>query len=61
MGVERVPDSLLAKVAEAVETEGLQPERGRKPMRAAAPSGGPERSYDEARKVMKGDDDDEGF
>ena len=62
-GVERVPQSLLDKVAEAVETEGLQPpERGRRPMRAAAPDGGRERSYDEARAVMKGRDDDyEGF
>ena len=55
-GVERVPDSLLEKVAEAVETEGLQPLERPRPMRAAAPQGGPERSYDEARAVMKGDD-----
>ena len=61
-GVERVPQSLLDKVAEAVEVEGLQPpERGRRPMRAAAPSGGRERSYDEARAIMKGGDDDERF
>ena len=60
-GVERVPPKLLAKVAEAVETEGLQPETGRRPMRAAAPHGGPARSYDEARAVMKGEDDDDGF
>ena len=50
--VERVPPKLLAKVAEAVETEGLQPDSGRRPMRAAAPDGGRERSYDEAKAVM---------
>ena len=52
-GVERVKQITLDKVAEAVETEGLQPERGRRPMRAAAPDGGPARSYDEAKQVME--------
>ena len=60
-GVERVPQGILEKVAEAVETEGLQPDSGRRPMRAAAPSGGPVRSYDEAKRVMEGKDDDEAF
>ena len=57
-GVERVEDKLLARVAEAVENEGLAPDAGRRPMRAAAPSGGRERSYDEAKRVMDGEDDD---
>ena len=60
-GVERVPQSILDKVAQAVETEGLQPDTGRRPMRAAAPQGGPERSYDEARAVMRGEGDDGEF
>ena len=57
-GVEQVWQKTLDAVAEAVETEGLQPDAGRRPMRAAAPSGGRERSYDEARAVMRREDDD---
>ena len=52
-GVERVPQVLLDQVAQAVETEGLEPDSGRRPMRAAAPDGGPDKSYDEAQAIMR--------
>ena len=53
-GVERVPQGLLDKVGEAVQTEGLEPDTGgRRPMRVAAPDGGPDKSYDEAAAVMR--------
>ena len=52
--------NIMEAVAQAVENEGLQPERGRRPMRASAP-GGRERSYDEAKRVMDGGEDDDGF
>ena len=52
--------NIMEAVAQAVENEGLQPERGRRPMRAPAPQGGPARSYDEAKRVMDGEDDDDG-
>ena len=62
-GVESVQQHgrIMEAVAEAVENEGLAPESGRRPMRAAAPSGGPVRSYDEAKRVMDGEEDDDGF
>ena len=54
--------NIMRAVGEAVEKEGLLPEQGRRPMRAPAPEGGPERTYDEARAIMAGeDDDDDGF